>query len=92
MRERHGPDHQRHAMWAAMGDWLDHEATSWVFDFETYRDKHFDYWREINGATVMPTKTDEHFRSIATEYADSRHRDAFKVADAYLAAANKGTP
>ena len=26
MREAHGPDHPRHAMWAALADWLDRVA------------------------------------------------------------------
>lgn len=26
MREQHGPEHKRHAMWAAMADWLDATA------------------------------------------------------------------
>jgi hypothetical protein len=25
MREQHGPDHERHAMWTAMAAWLDSE-------------------------------------------------------------------
>lgn len=27
MREQHGPEHERHAMWSAMADWLDEYAT-----------------------------------------------------------------
>ena len=26
MREQHGPEHERHAMWFAMADWMDHAA------------------------------------------------------------------
>lgn len=32
MREDHGPEHERHAMWGAMADWLDRAARISVFD------------------------------------------------------------
>jgi hypothetical protein len=29
MREQHGPEHERHAMWSAMADWQDGVADDW---------------------------------------------------------------
>lgn len=29
MREQHGPEHERHVMWTAMADWLEHSAARW---------------------------------------------------------------
>lgn len=32
MRREHGPDHERHAMWAAMADWIDLAGSDeWAF-------------------------------------------------------------
>lgn len=47
MREHHGPDHQRHEMWAAIAAWLEHDAEACGLNRSPFVDETHDLAHQV---------------------------------------------